>query len=182
MTSTSSGLYLSPAGGKGLGVFTDRTFQLGEILLCFQGPRIPAEEVTDFTHTIQVDVSTFLGASGGLDDYVNHSCRPNAGIRSSAAELELVALRRIEPGEEVTFDYSTCIELEPELPSCGCRTSSCRGRIGPFRDLPPSIRRAYEKRGVVPAFLLPQAPGWAGTEDGVGRPRAQSRAKGRASG
>jgi uncharacterized protein len=40
-----------------------------------------------------------------LGRYVNHSCRPNAEPITRNGGIVIVALRKIEPGEEITYDY-----------------------------------------------------------------------------
>ncbi len=58
--------------------------------------------------------------------YVNHSCNPNT--MSTAWGFE-VALRDIEPGEEITDEYGL-FNLEWEMDCC-CGHVSCRGTIRP---------------------------------------------------
>ena len=43
-----------------------------------------------------------------LDDaeFVNHSCEPNAGFKG---QIFLVAMRDIQPDEEIRFDYAMCL-------------------------------------------------------------------------
>ena len=56
-------------------------------------------------NALQIGVNRYLD----LDEpgrLVNHSCDPNAAIRE---ELLLVAIRDIQIGEEIRFDYSTTI-------------------------------------------------------------------------
>ena len=148
------GLALLDAGPKGRGVFASRGFRAGDTLLTFKGRLCSPGEVTSFTHAIQVDVDVFLEASGGVDDYVNHSCEPNCGLRSSPPRLDLVALRDIEPGEEITFDYSTCIVAEPEIPVCMCGAPACRGRVSSYWRLDRATRARYQRLGIVPGFVL----------------------------
>ena len=140
-------------------MFATRGFHRDERILSFRGPLLSTESVGDFTHTIQVGVDLFLGASGWIDDYVNHSCEPNCGLRSAPPRLELVSMRAIEPGEEITFDYSTGILDEPALDSCGCGSRLCRGRIGAFWDLDPGTRARYRRLGIVPEFVVQGRPG-----------------------
>jgi len=62
-------------------------------------------------------------------DYVNHSCTPNCGFLDSS--VILVAMRTIEPGEEITFDYAmtgTIPGMGDEF-SCSCGTVNCRGQF-----------------------------------------------------
>ena len=60
------------------------------------------------------------GSASGID-LVNHSCRPNARIERG---IVMVASRRIEAGEEITFDYRTT-DLVPEGIRCWCPEPKC---------------------------------------------------------
>ena len=73
--------------------------------------------------------------------FVNHSCNPNAGIQGS---IEVVAMRQIEEGEEITIDYSITEEdLRWRLLSqCLCHQPGCRGEIKSIQFLP---RETFEK-------------------------------------
>jgi hypothetical protein len=89
--------------------------------------------------------------TGSIDDLINHSCEPNAGIRLCNSGYDLIALRDIQGGEEITYDYSTYID-SPERLLCSCGTVSCRLEIGRFDELGTHLRTYYISRGVVGAF------------------------------
>lgn len=146
-------LALLDAGSKGLGVFATQEISRGDRVLSFGGPLLSGEDIRDFTHVIQVDEGLFLGASGWIDDYVNHSCEPNCGLVAKSRGLRLVALRRIVPHEEITFDYSTCILDEPAFDGCGCESRRCRGRVGTFGELGLQLQARYLRLGIVPEFM-----------------------------
>jgi hypothetical protein len=59
--------------------------------------------------------------------FFNHSCSPNAGIKG---QIFLVAMRDIQPNEEVTFDYAMCLHrvegLAPYRLECLCGEDTCR--------------------------------------------------------
>ncbi|MFO0828537.1 MAG: SET domain-containing protein [Phycisphaerales bacterium] len=55
--------------------------------------------------------------------FLNHSCAPNAAF----AGRTLVALRRIQAGDEITFDYNTT-EADMATPF-RCRCGHCFGRM-----------------------------------------------------
>ena len=57
---------------------------------------------------------------------LNHSCDPTLGYSGA---LELVALREIRPGEELTLDYATCLDDPEYLLRCHCETYRCRQLI-----------------------------------------------------
>ncbi len=156
------------AGDKGLGVVADQRLASGTLLFPFTGPIVPFEAIDDFTHHIQFCDDRFIGPSGGIDDLVNHGCEPNAGLRTSASGgLELFALQVIEVGTEISFDYSTCLDLEEPWPTCLCEASGCRGEVVAFRNLPAPLRRKYLDLGAVPEFQRRHG-------DGEGRGRANA--------
>lgn len=141
------------AGERGRGVRARRRFARGEIVVRFGGALVPVAELDDFTHTLQVGPGRFLGRSHALDDYVNHSCAPNTALEVVGHAARLRAVTSIAPGDEVTFDYSTCMVDEPVIPGCLCGASGCRGEIAPFPDLPERAAADLERRGLVPEFV-----------------------------
>ncbi len=126
----------SPAHGRG--VFATARLRPGELILTFTGPRLHRSEIHPDLYHLQVSEEWYLGPSGGLDDHVNHSCTPNSGF---ARGLDLVALRDIQPGEEITWDYSTAID-EDDFSGfpCACGTTACRGIVASFRNLAPAVQ------------------------------------------
>ena len=55
----------------------------------------------------------------------NHSCDPNTGYDG----LNVIALRPIAPGEELTLDYANFLDERAEPFECRCGSAQCRGRI-----------------------------------------------------
>ncbi|MBS3061776.1 MAG: SET domain-containing protein-lysine N-methyltransferase [Candidatus Diapherotrites archaeon] len=71
-----------------------------------------------------------------VDQFVNHSCKPNAYAKDSVD----IALRDIKAGEEITCDYTKENGIHPKF-KCNCQCKNCRGaiytnfqRIGPEKD------------------------------------------------
>ncbi len=152
MTSTRFGLEAFDAGVRGRGVRATRDFERGEIVAHFGGTLVRFDRVTDFTHVLQVGPDAFLGPSGNLDDYVNHSCDPNTRVDIVSSAGFLVALVPIASGTEITFDYSTCMIDEDAIPGCLCGAENCRGIIEPFVSMATEDAERLERRGLVPAF------------------------------
>lgn len=138
---------------RGWAVFAVRPIRKGVSLLTFRGPILPLDETPDLSHALQVDTDRWMGPSGGLDDLVNHSCRPSCGLRATNRGPSLVALQDLDPGAEVTFDYSTWRLDEPWEMHCRCATAECRGALGQFTDLPAELQVSYLKRGIVAPFI-----------------------------
>jgi D-alanine-D-alanine ligase len=55
----------------------------------------------------------------------NHSCNPNTEYNG----LDVVAIRPIMNGEELTLDYASFLDENMEPFKCKCRTAECRGLI-----------------------------------------------------
>ena len=96
----------------------------------------------DRTHSIQIDDDLFLVTNRELEpaDYANHSCEPNAGILGSVL---VVALRDIEPDEEICFDYAMCDTDDYDEFVCACGTPSCRRLITGSDWMLPELQAAY---------------------------------------
>lgn len=131
-------IYIKSSLQHGKGVFARTNILAGEPILIFSGPLLKRAEIREEDYHLQVGADLYLGASGEADDYVNHSCEPNAGFRDG---LVLVARRDIGAEEEITWDYSTAID-EEDFPgfACFCGAATCRGVVRSFRYLEPDIR------------------------------------------
>jgi hypothetical protein len=55
----------------------------------------------------------------------NHSCQPNTAYDG----LNVIAIRHIEKGEELTLDYATFLDEHMEPFECQCGSTNCRKRI-----------------------------------------------------
>ena len=126
----------------------------GEIVIRCEGPLYSRETCPDFSKALQVGTDIWMGSSGGLDDLVNHSCDPNLGLLEITDNYYLVAIRDIDVGEELEWDYSTSMIDEPwVLEGCLCRSSKCRGTISNFPQLPLETKQYYARLGVLPQHV-----------------------------
>lgn len=147
---------LKTTEGKGQGIFASLAILKGTKILKFAGPILTTTEVRqlDHDHFIQIDKDLWLGPSGLFDDYVNHSCNPNSALLISSSETVLIAIKDIEPDEEITFDYSPFMIDEEPIGPCRCGSSNCRGMIELYQNLDPHIQDYLEKNHCVPQFAI----------------------------
>jgi SET domain len=61
----------------------------------------------DITLQVELDWAPSNWPNGSLDDFTNHSCDANTGIRLTDRGTIVLALRDIAAHEELTYDYST---------------------------------------------------------------------------
>ena len=155
-------IYVAPSGKFGLGLFAAKPFPAQSVVLqvrdsnYFLGAK-PFAQLTllGYTHAdiFQVDRDLFIPPYGGLDDFTNHSCEPNCGLRVNRSGFDMIALCDIAAGEELTYDYSTHQEHPQEDMICQCGTPSCRGVIRSFSTLPRTLRQHYLDLGIVAGFI-----------------------------
>jgi hypothetical protein len=120
-------------------VFTLEPIAKGRRILAFEGHVLATAELTDDLLAMQIDDDLWLCSDGSrLDDCVNHSCEPNAGFRDG--EAVLYALRDIEAGEEILWDYSTSIGWPGWTLDCLCGSPRCRVVVRSWGELPPEER------------------------------------------
>ncbi len=137
------------SGVHGRGVYAVGPIAAGERVVEYTGERISDEEAArrhpadpaDPHHTFYFSLE-----GGGVIDarhkgnsarWINHACAPS-GPNCEAAEVKgrvfIHALRDIEPGEELFYDYHLTIDerLTPKLKrdyACRCGATSCRGSL-----------------------------------------------------
>ncbi len=120
----------------GLGLFATKPIKRAVRIAAYRGRRITAEEADrriarGASYMFEVNSRWTIDGSSrwNVARYINHSCRPNAKPVGRNGGIVIVALRRIEPGEEITYDYG--IEyLNYFLQNGGCRCQRCLRRKG----------------------------------------------------
>jgi SET domain-containing protein len=138
----------------GRGVFATRAIPAGSVIMNYTGPLLKYGQTSPTTLALQIGPDLYMGESGQADDFVNHCCDPNAGMKIDGTDVRLVAIRDITPGEQITFDYSTTMDEDDFEFDCLCGSSACRGRIRDFKHLPGVLRRRYADAGIVPGYNL----------------------------
>jgi hypothetical protein len=143
---------LGPSGIAGGGVFAVETIFPSEMVASFDGPfydrNFDGWNADLLNHAIQCAADRFRD-SAGIARYVNHSCEANCGIKGL---FDIVAMRTIQPGEEITWDYEMTEDSDWWRMDCRCGSPRCRKVIGAYRNLPEEFRVKY--RGFISQWLV----------------------------
>lgn len=150
----------------GKGAFAIESIKKGEIICYMNGEEISISELKrryekgeeKSSDPLQVGDDRYID----LDEpylYFNHSCDPNAVI---IRFNELVAIKDIEVGQEIIYDYSLTEWSEEEswrdyedwVIECKCQSPLCRKRIVEFPFLPKDIQGKNIERGNVRNFIV----------------------------
>jgi len=132
---------------SGYAVYACEPIAKGELLVLWGG-RIIAESELDFDiphfnqRVLQIEEGLYIIQPEPLEpsDYFNHSCSPNAGF---SGQIALIAMRDIEPDEEVCFDYAMCDGSPYDEFVCSCGTENCRGEVTGEDWKRPELRERY---------------------------------------
>jgi SET domain-containing protein len=150
-------LRVGDAGVRGKGVYADRRIDPGELVWDYAGDEKWITEIPSrlWRYCFQVDYDRYVvPEEGSAGWFLNHSCEPNCVIMG---RTKIVALRRIEPGEEITFDYSTNVGWEGFSMECKCGKKSCRKVVRSYGFLSEELKGRYG--ACVSGFLLrPTSP------------------------
>jgi len=133
------GLAIATSPINGRGCFATVSFPRGQKIAEYTGERIGDLEATrrarkrNVLRICDIDGRWSLDGSRGGNGthYINHSCRPNAYVRTVYGHVLFFALREIRAGDEITIDYE--YTLHPDSKRCRCRAVGCRGTINRLR-------------------------------------------------
>jgi uncharacterized protein len=144
----------------GRGVFAARYIRKGTRIVEYTGERIDNDEADrryddtkmkrHHTFLFTLDNKTVIDGSprtGGSDaSFINHSCDPNCEAVITGKKIFIHALRGIEPGTELAYDYQyertgkNDAELE-KFYVCRCGAEQCRGTI-----MKPAHKKSRRRR------------------------------------
>jgi hypothetical protein len=141
------GLRMGRENDKGGALYTTSDIKAGEVVFAFQGRVKKIEDATPMG--LQIGENLFLEADKydpyRFDEFTNHSCNPNGYAQFRKGHPYFTAIRNIEAGEELAFNYNTtewdmweqeAVMKAPSVFICHCKTVHCLGRIMGFRYLP----------------------------------------------
>lgn len=131
----------------GHGAYATELIKEGTVISEYTGNIVPPEQANSVLSSIEdepdhtfsfmrEDGSVIDAANGGNDSrFINHSCDPNCeSFEDDDGHVWIRAIRDIDIGEELSFDYALCIDevYTDELKShyiCHCGSSKCRGTL-----------------------------------------------------
>jgi hypothetical protein len=124
------------SGAKSL--HAKQSFSPGDVLSTFY----PEAILSSATYlTIQLEEKEHISLLPEYLRYTNHSCSPN--IFFDTTSLEVICLRPVQPGEEMTFFYPSS-EWDMAQPfDCCCGSSECLGTIQGARHLADDVLKKY---------------------------------------
>ncbi len=134
----------SPVHGHG--VFAARRIRKGTTIIEYLGDRVshaqadaryegkdPNDNHT-FLFTVDAKIVIDAGVNGNEARYINHGCDPNCESTTVSKRIFIEAIRTIQPGEELSYDYQIQRDNDDapnvdKIYACRCGAKNCRGSM-----------------------------------------------------
>ncbi|MEQ8666477.1 MAG: SET domain-containing protein [Rhodospirillales bacterium] len=116
---------------SGLGLKALRRFKKSEEIIEYTGPRISNEEADERPNRYLFRLNDKYTIDGSprsnLARYINHSCAPNAQavLSNDERHITIEAIKRIEEGDEITYDYGREY-FDEYIAPLGCKCVKCQ--------------------------------------------------------
>ncbi len=149
------------SGIQGKGAFAHQKIRKGQRIIEYAGERITNDEADrrydekgmkrhhTFLFTVTARRVVDGAVNGNESIYINHSCDPNCEAVIDDGHIYIEAIRTIQQGEELAYDYQyeRTGENDDELEKfykCLCGAANCRGSI--LKSKPASRKKKPAKK------------------------------------
>lgn len=146
---------IAPHDEHGHGAVATEFIAAGEVVAAFGGRCVGRDELDllpaeQRARSIQIEETLYLAGTPEPEpaDFVRHSCAPTCGMQGNTV---LVALRDIDPGEPVTYDFAMSDGSDYDEFECTCGAPQCRGKVTGHDWMLPELQLRY--RGAFSPYL-----------------------------
>ena len=116
----------------GLGLFATKPIKKGAKIIRYFGPLLDSRKKKDdaIENKYLFELNGRWTIDGSVREnvarYINHACRPNAesDVKPRKRKVFIRAIKNIEPGEEINYDYGTDY-FKAYLKPIGCKCAAC---------------------------------------------------------
>ena len=125
------GLIIRSSSIHAAGCYATSAIAKGSQVVEYTGPRITKAEAdaryenSPTTYLFGIGDGSMVIDGHGTAMFINHSCDPNCETDEQDGRVWIVALRKIAPGEELTYDYNLYDGDEDDA-RCNCGAKNCR--------------------------------------------------------
>jgi hypothetical protein len=116
----------------GLGLFATQPIKKGSKIIRYFGPLLDSKKKKDdaIENKYLFELNNRWTIDGSVRKnvarYINHACKPNAesDVKPRKRKVVIRAIKNIEPGEEINYDYGTDY-FKAYLKPIGCKCDAC---------------------------------------------------------
>jgi uncharacterized protein len=146
------GLMIRSSSIHAAGCYTTSAIAKGAKVVEYTGPRISKRKAdaqlkdSKTTYLFGIGDGSTVIDGHGMAMYINHSCDPNCETEESRGRVWVMSLRRIAPGEELTYDYNL-YDGEEDDARCYCGAAACRQTMYSPEEIARREKAAKRKTG-----------------------------------
>jgi hypothetical protein len=119
----------------GLGLFATERIKKGTKIVRYFGPLLDSKKKKDdaIENKYLFELNGRWTIDGSVREniarYINHACKPNAesDVKPRKRKVFIRAIKNIEPGEEINYDYGTDY-FKAYLKPIGCKCDACEAK------------------------------------------------------
>ena len=116
----------------GLGLFATKPIRKGDKIIRYFGPLLDSrnkkDDAVENKYLFELNGRWTIDGSirANTARYINHACRPNSesDVNTRKKKIMIRALKNIEPGKEISYDYGTDY-FKAYLKPIGCKCVTC---------------------------------------------------------
>jgi uncharacterized protein len=131
-TTASNKPYRVGRSRTGLGLFATKPIKKGTKIIRYFGPLLDSkkkkEDAIENKYLFELTNRWTIDGSvrANVARYINHACKPNAesDVRPRKRKVFIRAIKNIEPGDEINYDYGTDY-FKAYLKPIGCKCAAC---------------------------------------------------------
>ena len=137
----------------GLGLFATKPIRKGAKIIRYFGPLLDCRKKKDdaIENKYLFELNNRWTIDGSVREniarYINHACKPNAesDVKPRKRKVFIRAIKNIEPGEEINYDYGTDY-FKAYLKPIGCKCGACEKKRWKKRAEARAEREREKKR------------------------------------
>jgi len=152
----------------GLGLFATKPIKKGSKIIRYFGPLLDSKkkEEDEIENKYLFELNNRWTIDGSVREnvarYINHACKPNAesDVKPRKRKVFIRAIKDIEPGEEINYDYGTDY-FKAYLKPIGCKCDACekkrKKKRAEAREERARLKAKAERKALKKAEKLAQA-------------------------
>jgi uncharacterized protein len=152
----------------GLGLFATRPIKKGTKIIRYFGPLLDSRKKKDdaIENKYLFELNGRWTIDGSVREniarYINHACKPNAesDVKPRKRKVFIRAIKNIEPGEEINYDYGTDY-FKAYLKPIGCKCDACEKKRRKKRAEARAERQREREKAERKALRLAEKLAWA---------------------
>jgi len=150
------GLIIRSSSIHAAGCYTTAFIANGSRVVEYTGPRISKDRADELYYDSPTTYLFGLGNGETVIDghgtamFLNHSCEPNCETGEQRGRIWIRAIRDIQPGEELVYDYNL-YDGDESPATCNCGTPKCRKTMYSLDEIKrreKAAKKAAAKKGL----------------------------------